>query len=77
MKSPNGCLWDPVIYRYCDVPHHVTGKKYCIYPTYDFAIPIIDAEEGVTHAMRSNEYSDWNALYNYMLKKLNLRKVKI
>lgn len=77
MKSNNGCLRDPVIYRHCDIPHHVTGDKYKIYPTYDFACPIIDAEEGVTHAMRSNEYSDRNALYNYMIKKMNLRKVKI
>lgn len=77
MQSNNGCLRDPVIYRKCLVPHHATGTKFKIYPTYDFACPIIDAHEGVTHAMRSNEYSDRNHLYNYMLKKLELRKVKI
>lgn len=77
MQSDNGCLRDPVIYRKSLVPHHQTGTKYKIYPTYDFACPIIDSQEGVTHAMRSNEYSDRNALYDYMLKKLNLRKVKI
>lgn len=77
MQSDNGCLRDPVIYRKSLVPHHQTGTKYKIYPTYDFACPIIDSVEGVTHALRSNEYSDRNALYDFMLKKLNLRKVKI
>lgn len=77
MASDNGCLRDPVIYRKCLVPHHITGTKYKIYPTYDFACPIIDSHEGVTHALRSSEYADRNALYNFMLKKMNLRKVKI
>lgn len=77
MKSDNGCLRDPVIYRKCLIPHHQTGTKYKIYPTYDFACPIIDSHEGVTHALRSSEYADRNALYNYMLKKMDLRKVII
>ncbi len=77
MQSNNGCLRDPVIFRHCEIPHHITGTKFKVYPTYDFACPIIDSIEGVTHAMRSNEYSDRNALYSYMLKKMKLRKVKI
>ena len=66
-----------MIYRHCETPHLHTGTKYKIYPTYDFACPIVDSHEGVTHACRSNEYSDRNHLYNYMLKKMKLRKVKI
>lgn len=77
MESNNGCLRDPVIYRKSLVPHHQTGTKYKIYPCYDFACPLIDSIEGVTHALRSNEYADRNALYEYMLKKMNVRKVKI
>lgn len=77
MQSKNGCLRDPVIYRSCDIPHHITKTKYKIYPTYDFACPIVDSIEGVTHALRSSEYHDRNAIYKFMLKKMNLRSVII
>eukprot|EP01089_Gocevia_fonbrunei_P018876 TRINITY_DN6495_c0_g3_i1.p1 TRINITY_DN6495_c0_g3~~TRINITY_DN6495_c0_g3_i1.p1 ORF type:complete len:609 (-),score=180.43 TRINITY_DN6495_c0_g3_i1:31-1857(-) len=77
-KSKNGCLRDPAIYR-CVIspPHHRTGSKYKVYPLYDFACPIIDSIEGVTHALRSNEYHDRNHLYDWFLKTTGVREVKI
>ncbi|PPQ98828.1 hypothetical protein CVT24_003382 [Panaeolus cyanescens] len=77
VDSPNKALRDPVIYRCNILPHHRTGDKWKIYPTYDFACPIVDAIEGVTHALRTNEYRDRNPQYQWMLKAAGVRKVNI
>lgn len=78
MQSKNKCMRDPVIYRcIVEIPHHRYQFKYKCYPTYDFACPIIDSVEGVTHALRTNEYSDRIEQYNWMLNALQLRKVYI
>ncbi|SJM87001.1 probable Glutamate--tRNA ligase, cytoplasmic [Zygosaccharomyces bailii] len=76
-KAANKTLRDPVIYRCNLTPHHRTKDQWKIYPTYDFCVPIVDAIEGVTHALRTIEYRDRNAQYEWMLDALHLRKVYI
>lgn len=77
MQNTNKCLRDPVFYRQVDIPHLMTGSAYKVYPTYDFACPIVDSIEGVTHTLRTSEYNDRNPMFNWVIQKLNLRPVHI
>lgn len=70
MGSPNLNMRDPVIYRIAHVSHHRTGDKWCVYPMYDFAHPLSDAKEGVTHSLCSLEFENHRPLYNWFLQEL-------
>jgi len=70
MSSPNMNMRDPVIYRVLHVSHHQTGDKWCIYPMYDFAHPIEDAIEGITHSICTLEFEDHRPFYNWLLETL-------
>ena len=70
MASPNINMRDPVIYRIARMTHHNTGDKWCIYPMYDFAHPIEDAIEGVTHSICTLEFEDHRPLYNWVVEEL-------
>lgn len=68
MASPNINMRDPVIYRIAHISHHQTGDKWCVYPMYDFAHPLSDAKEGVTHSLCSLEFENHRPLYDWFLK---------
>ena len=68
MASPNINMRDPVIYRIAHVTHHNTGDKWCIYPMYDFAHPLEDAIEGITHSLCTLEFEDHRPLYDWCLE---------
>ena len=70
MASPNMNMRDPVIYRVAHMTHHNTGDQWCIYPMYDFAHPIEDAIEGVTHSICTLEFEDHRPLYDWVVKEL-------
>ena len=69
MASPNLNMRDPVVYRIAHVPHYRTGDKWCIYPMYDFAHPVSDAIEGITHSLCSLEFENHRPLYNWFVEK--------
>ena len=71
MASPNINMRDPVIYRIAHTTHHNTGDKWCIYPMYDFAHPIEDAIEGITHSICTLEFEDHRPLYDWVLQELD------
>ncbi|XP_011306200.1 bifunctional glutamate/proline--tRNA ligase [Fopius arisanus] len=73
-ESANGCMRDPTIYRCKPEPHPRTGTKYKVYPTYDFACPIVDAVENVTHTLRTTEYHDRDDQFFWFIEALGLRK---
>jgi glutaminyl-tRNA synthetase len=75
MSSPNINMRDPVIYRIIHIEHHNTGNKWCIYPMYDFAHPLQDAFEGVTHSLCSLEYDDHRVLYDWFVEKCEMPHV--
>lgn len=68
MASPNINMRDPVIYRVLHATHHNTGDKWCIYPMYDFAHPIEDAYEGITHSICTLEFEDHRPLYDWVVR---------
>ena len=70
MASPNMNMRDPVIYRVARMSHHNTGDKWCIYPMYDFAHPIEDAIEGITHSICTLEFEDHRPLYDWVVREL-------
>jgi glutaminyl-tRNA synthetase len=72
MTSPNLNLRDPVIYRVSHATHHNTGDTWCIYPMYDFAHPIEDAIEGVTHSICTTEFEDHRPLYNWVVEECEM-----
>lgn len=74
MSSPNINLRDPVIYRIIHAEHYRTGNAWCIYPMYDFAHPIQDAIEGITHSLCSLEFKDHRPLYEWVLEELGIEE---
>lgn len=68
MASPNINMRDPVIYRVLRATHHRTGDKWCIYPMYDYAHPICDSMQGVTHSLCTLEFEDHRPLYNWTIE---------
>lgn len=75
MASPNINMRDPVLYRIIHIHHHNTGDKWCIYPMYDFAHPIQDAIEGISHSLCSLEYVDHRVLYDWVVEQCEMPHV--
>ena len=77
MTNLNYVLRDPVIYRYMKNDNDNKNNKYYVYPTYDFACPLVDSIEGVTHTLRTTEYDTRDVLYHWILEKCNCNKIQI
>jgi len=75
MASPNINLRDPVLYRIAHTPHHRTGSTWCIYPMYDFAHPLEDAIEGVTHSICTLEFADHRPFYDWVIRECEMEHV--
>ncbi len=73
MSSPNMNMRDPVIYRVLHTPHHRTGDKWCIYPMYDFAHPLEDAVEHITHSCCTMEFEDHRPLYDWVIDNCDIK----
>ena len=74
MSSPNINMRDPVLYRVAHMTHHNTGDRWCIYPMYDFAHPIEDAIEGITHSICTLEFEDHRPLYDWVVREVGYEK---
>lgn len=74
MASPNINMRDPVIYRVAHMSHHNTGDKWCIYPMYDYAHPVEDAIEGITHSICTLEFEDHRPLYDWVVQNLDYER---
>jgi glutaminyl-tRNA synthetase len=72
MASPNMNMRDPVLYRIRHETHHRTGDAWCIYPMYDYAHPLSDAIEGITHSLCTLEFEDHRPLYDWLVENLPL-----
>ena len=75
MASPNINMRDPVLYRIIHINHHRQGDKWCIYPMYDFAHPLQDSIEGITHSLCSLEYVDHRPLYDWVVRECEMEHV--
>lgn len=75
MSSPNMNMRDPVFYRISHTTHHNTGDEWCIYPMYDYAHPLEDAIEGITHSLCTLEFEDHRPLYNWFVKECEMEHV--
>lgn len=75
MSSPNINMRDPIIYRIAHASHHNTGDAWCIYPMYDFAHPLEDAIEGITHSICTLEFEDHRPLYDWFVKECEMESV--
>lgn len=75
MASPNINMRDPIIYRIAHITHHNTGNKWCIYPMYDFAHPLEDAIEGITHSICTLEFEDHRPLYDWVINECEMENI--